>query len=195
MTKYCSKCGTPNEDDAQFCNKCGAALPISSQSQNTSQQSSQNQPSSNQYLLPKRSSKKWWIIGIAIVIVVIIIAVIAINDLNQSSSTVTVTAVDLSVVYNGLTSGYLGPTSQSLNGFTISPGSSFSYSITFTSSAALLSHSINSIYTTTPGFSIISISPNLPYSFSPGSTFTITIIIQAPNTAYNGVLQLTVTTS
>jgi len=23
MVKYCSKCGTPNEDSAQFCVKCG----------------------------------------------------------------------------------------------------------------------------------------------------------------------------
>ena len=23
---YCSKCGTNNEEDAEFCNKCGAAL-------------------------------------------------------------------------------------------------------------------------------------------------------------------------
>ncbi len=151
------------------------------------QNNSQPQIPMNQ---PKKSRKK--LIGVIVGVIIAIVIIIAIVG---STQTVNVTAVDLTIVYNGLTSGYLGPTSNSLPGFTNNAGSSFSYSITFTSSALTLTHSITSIYTTTPGFSILSESPNLPYSFSPGSTFTVTINIQAPSTAYNGVLQITVETS
>jgi len=150
----------------------------------------------------KKSRKKLIAIIIAVVVIVIvIIAVIGAVVSNNNSGIVTplpkvnVTAVDLSIVYNGLSSGYLGPTSQSLPGFTTVSGSSYSYTITFTSSAAILTHSITSIYTNTPGFSITSVSPTLPYSFSPGSTFTVTIIIQTPTSSYDGVLQITVETS
>jgi len=121
------------------------------------------------------------------------------SSINNNKSTppamVDVTAVDLSIQYTGITSGYLGPTSQSLNGFTVTAGSQFTYTITFTSSAALLTHRINAIYVNTPGFSIVSISPNLPYSFGPGSTVTITITMTAPSSSYTGVLNLVVSTS
>ena len=50
----------------------------------------------------------------------------------------------------------------------------------------MLSHNINNISINTPGFSIISISPSLPYSLSPGSNVSITITVQTPNVNYNG---------
>ncbi len=118
-----------------------------------------------------------------------------IGVIETGTQSVNVSAVDLTIVYNGLTSGYLGPTSQSFSGFTASSGSTVSYSITLTSTALLLSHSIDSIYTSTSGFGLSNVSPNLPYTFSPGSSITITFNVQVPNTAYNGVLQITITTS
>jgi cytoskeletal protein RodZ len=150
----------------------------------------------NQPLPPKKSRKKTWIVvGIVVAVVIIVIAVIAVSMVNHTSPMVNVTAVDLTIQYTGSTSGYLGPTSQSLNGFTTSAGSQFTYSIPFNSSATILTHNINNIYVNTPGFTIDSISPNLPYSFSPGSTFTITIIMTVPSNSYTGVLNLVVSTS
>jgi len=154
----------------------------------------------------KKSRKKIWI-AVAI-IAVIVIAFITVGIANYSSNNninnnntstppamVDVTAVDLTIQYTGITSGYLGPTSQSLNGFTVTASNQFTYTITFTTSAVLLTHSINAIYVNTPGFSIVSISPNLPYSFGPGSTVTITITMTAPSSSYTGVLNLVVSTS
>jgi hypothetical protein len=145
--------------------------------------------------MPKKSRKKTWIVVGSIIAVVIIVVVIIAASMVNNMSMVNVTAVDLTIQYTGLTSGYLGPTSQSLNGFTTGAGSQFTYSIQFTSSATFLTHNINNIYVNTPGFTIDSISPNLPYSFSPGSTFTITIIITVPSNSYTGVLNLVVSTS
>ncbi len=148
---------------------------------------------SSQTVPRKKSKAKWVVVGV-VIIIVIIIAIFAIPSLTGSNS-VNVTAVDMSVVYQGISSGYIGPTSQSISGFTSTVGSGFSYSITFTSSALFLNHQITSIYTTTSGFSISSFSPNLPYTFSSGSTFTITVNFQMPTSSYNGVLQLVIDTS
>jgi len=193
MVKYCPRCGTPNDDNAQFCVKCGYQFPQQQQAIPSNQQSSTFQPP-----ISKKSRKNTWIIVGAIVVVliviIVIIATINLSPINQTP-TINVTAVDLTIQYTGLTSGYLGPTSQSLNGFTTNAGTQYVYSITFTSSAVLLSHNINNIYVNTPGFAIVSVSPNLPYGFSPGSTFTITITLAVPSSSYTGVLNLVVSTS
>ena len=143
----------------------------------------------------KKSRKKVW--AAVAIIAVIAIAFVAVDMAYyySSSATVDITSVDVTIQYTGMTAGYLGPTSQSLNGFTVTAGGQFTYTITFTSSAILLTHSINAIYVNTPGFTIVSISPNLPYSFSPGSTGTITITMTAPSSSYTGVLNLVISTS
>jgi len=200
MVKYCPRCGAPNEDNALFCSKCGYQFPqVQQQMAQQPGQSTQQTPIYSTSI-PKKSRKKTWIVvGSIIAVVIIVIIVMAYIEVSSYNTppppTVNVTAVDLTIQYTGLTSGYLGPTSQSLNGFTTVAGSQFTYSITFTSSATLLTHNINNIYVNTPGFTIDSISPNLPYSFSPGSTFTITIIITVPSNSYTGVLNLVVSTS
>jgi len=200
MVKYCPKCGTPNEDNAQFCSKCGYQFPQVQQQMAQQQGQPTQQKPIDSTSKPKKSRKKTWIVvGSIIAVVIIVILVIAFIAVSPSSTTTTqtvnVTAVDLTIQYTGATSGYLGPTSQSLDGFTTSAGSQFTESITFTSSAAVLTHNINNIYVNTPGFTIDSISPNLPYSFSPGSTFTISIIMTVPANSYTGVLNLVVSTS
>lgn len=128
-----------------------------------------------------------------IILVLIVIGAIIGNSIFHKPK-VTVTAVDLSIIYQ-TNSGYLGPTSQSLEGFTADAGTKYAYSITFHSSAILLTHKIERIYVNTSSFSIISISPQLPYSFGPGSTFTITIIFQLPSNEYTGVLNLVIVTT
>jgi hypothetical protein len=281
MVKYCPRCGTPNDDNALFCVKCGYQFP---QQQLQSQLTSPLYKDQHLTKLSKTSKKKWILIGAVIVVIIIILSAITFNVLISSTSFtvsisapntiilssklplsatisgygkqpfsyqwyidnspipgatssnyvfypsvagtysiyvnvtdssgktvqsniltiqvlpyyITITAVDLTIQYTGLTSGYLGPTSQSLQGFNDTIfvlNSTEIYSITFTSSAILLSHSINSIYVNTPGFAIVSVSPNLPYGFSPGSTFTITITLAVPSSIYIGVLNLVVSTS
>jgi hypothetical protein len=109
--------------------------------------------------------------------------------------TVTVTAVDLQINYQGSTDGYMGPTSQSLGGFTISAGNQETYTLTFNTTALLLQHQINSLTISTSGFSLSSLSPNMPYSFSAGSTVSVTLTINVPSSSYSGVLDIVLDTT
>jgi hypothetical protein len=132
-------------------------------------------------------------IGVGVVVLVI---VVAIGLASLSTPTVQITAVNLEIEYAGFTGGYFGPSSQSLNGtLSTTAGSTFSYTFTLTSSAVLLTHAINQISLGTPGFTLISVSPSLPYNVSPGGSVTITIVVRAPNTNYNGPLNIVVVTS
>ncbi len=103
----------------------------------------------------------------------------------------------MNVVYTGATSGYLGPTSQSIsNGnFEVHGGGEFTYTLTFKSSALLLTHSINSISIATDGFTVESVTPQLPYSFSPGSSMMFTLKLKAPDQNFDGPINIVVTTS
>jgi len=178
MVKYCPRCGAPNEDNAEVCTRCGFRF------------TQERQPITQPPLAQKSRKTLWVIIGVVLIIVIIIIAAMA----SVVSSEVHVTALNVTIQYNGLTSGYLGPTTASLPGFNATGGSIFTYTITFTS-YAMLSHQITSITITTPGFQIVSISPSLPYTFGGGSTFSIAIKMQLPSSGYTGVLSLVINTS
>ncbi len=215
MIKYCPNCGTPNDDSAAFCMKCGYKFPQTQQQVPQPRITTSTGIPMSQYPEPNKSSKKTWAIAVsAIVATIIVIGIIAVNIQSSSQGylgttspvpitttptstvpTVDVEAVDLSIQYTGLTSGYLGPTSQSLNGFITNAGNQYTLVITLSSSATLLTHQINQICIDTPGFILDSISPTLPYSFGPGSTFTITLTITVPSYSYNGVLNIVISTS
>ena len=74
-------------------------------------------------------------------------------------------------------------------------GSTITETFTLTSSAILFTHSINQVTVGTPGFTLLSVSPSLPYSVGPGGSVTITVVIQTPNTNYVGTLNIVVLTS
>ena len=114
----------------------------------------------------------------------------------QPTYTIYLTDVDINIVYQGITSGYLGPSTQSytLDAY-LAPGQIFYYTITFTSSAVLLNHQITSIVVTTPGFVLLNTSPQLPVTISPGGQVSIQLKILVPNTNYGGPLTLTIYTS
>jgi hypothetical protein len=147
----------------------------------------------------KTSMKTWTkaIIGVVIAIVVIFAAVLVYQSY-QVANTVTVTAIDESIVYNGATSGYLGATSQSTQGFTSTVNNVEVITLTFYTSATLLTHEITAVTvdasSANNGFNVAQITPSLPYSFSPGSTVTISISINLPSSAFSGVLDLVVFT-
>lgn len=138
-------------------------------------------------------------IGVVIGIIVVIGFIYVSDNYNSISQsvnpTVTVTAVDVVINYQGSTSGYLGPSSQSLAGFSASSDSTCAYTISINTSAILFTHNINSITVNTDGFSISSISPSLPYSFGPGSTITLTLIINLPSSSYTGIMEIEIDTT
>ena len=104
----------------------------------------------------------------------------------------------LNIDYAGVTGDYFGHTSQVLSDTTLpcNTGEVIPISFTLTSEAILFNHTINSIAITTPGFTMISVSPNPPiYGITPGSRVTITLQVQAPNNAYNGPLNIELKTT
>jgi len=141
---------------------------------------------------PKRKATKY--VVTAVIIVIIVIAIIAI--VGNPTVTASINNVNLQISYTGSTSGYLGPTSQVFSySNSVSGSQQFSLTLTLTSSALLLTHYINSITLNTNGFTLVSISPNLPYSLSPGSSVSFTLTIQAPSYNFNGPLNILVSTS
>ncbi len=157
----------------------------------------EGEPSEPQMPIPSpKKSKKFIAIVIGMSAVVVVSLVLLSTILPTCPATdkidVFVTAVDLTIVYNGTTGGYLGPINQSLPGFSALSGNIFLYTFTLNSSGSS-SHTIYSITTSNSDFHIDSISPNLPYTFNPGSEIKITIKFLIC-LGYNGVLHLTLST-
>lgn len=95
--KYCTKCGTPNNDDSAFCLKCGSAFQdvqdvTQVQEIQQVQQAPQEQPQ-NQYVYtgpqqpikPKKKGKGCLIVFIVLVAIFIIPIIIAITGIDYSA--------------------------------------------------------------------------------------------------------------
>lgn len=160
---------------------------------------------------PKSHGARNIAIAVVVIVVVVVIALAALGSMSGSSSgntttqappaSITLTAVNLQIVYpNAASNGYLGPSSQSLNvnGLpeTLIGGQQFTLTMPLNNQASVItSHTISAITTNTPGFSVVSVSPGLPYTLGPGSSVTFTITLSAPNTNYDGPYTIVVTTS
>jgi hypothetical protein len=111
------------------------------------------------------------------------------------TNTVTVTGETLIMNYpDGATTGWLGPTRFNEGRVTVNPGDQYTDTLSLYSTSPN-TQQITSITISTPGFSIKSISPNTPISFTADATVIITLTIQTPTTDYSGPidLQFTVT--
>ena len=127
---------------------------------------------------PRKKSRKvlWVIIAVVVIVIVIVVAIMAYDVVN----TVHITGEDWTIDYSGVSSGYFGPSPQSsADSMTGMTGSSFTYTFSITSSAALLTHNISSITIASP-FSLTSVSPSLPITVSPGGVAGITLTITMP---------------
>ncbi len=189
MTKYCPKCGTPNEDDSLYCAKCGSKLIYGSKSQKLNQK----EHKSYQYITIKKSKKRIMISAITIITIIIIIFV-AIEVINYSNNNVNVTAVNFTYTYYS-SSGTIPPltSTHTQSGFEASTGSYEIYILIFNETiVAPYMLTINSITSSTPGFQITSASPSLPYTITYGAA-SISITIKLPNNSYTGVLGIYVT--
>lgn len=114
------------------------------------------------------------------------------------ASMINVTGANLDISYpGGSSNGWLGPTPRSYSGWhsvNVNTGDQFAATISLYSTSAS-SEQIVSITTSTPGFSIVSVSPNTPISFDPYATVDITITIQTPNSSYDGTIDFEITAS
>jgi len=131
------------------------------------------------------------VIVIFVAVVIIIALIIALVYLVVLPSTrVTVTGVDWEIHYNGAENGYFGPSPQSSCSacpIKISTDDQFTYTLAFTSSGSSLSHAIDNFTVAAP-FTLVSVSPNLPITVTPGGSATITVTLKAPSDAGSYVL-------
>jgi hypothetical protein len=114
----------------------------------------------------------------------------------------TITGINLEFVYQSSDPQYFGPISQSLgipnqpNGMlSIYQGEQFWYSFTLTAGSGASPDSVVNIQTSTPGFSVVSVTPSTPISFTSGSSTTITVTLNSPQSSFNGAVTLVITTS
>ncbi len=91
---------------------------------------------------------------------------------------------------NGATNGWLGPSPRSLvTAATVGIGNQYAETLS-QYSTSISTEQITSITLSTPGFSIVNVSPSPPISFDPGATVSITLTIQAPDAYYHGPLDI-----
>ena len=116
---------------------------------------------------------------------------------NAPAQQVTLTGVNWTINYNGATSGYFGPSPQSLCSacpLTFRAGERFTYTLQLQSSASFLTHSVDSVSIAFP-FTLISTSPSLPISVSPGGTARVTFTIEVPSQGGSYVMSATINTT
>lgn len=137
---------------------------------------------------------------IALIVVVAIVVVLGLqlyNQLGIGKPQVNLTAQNAHIDYTcSLCPHYFGPTLQGGgNSLSVSGGSQFTETVTPKNQDCCSSHQVSSASILTPGFTLISITPSLPITLGPGDSISITINIQAPNSAYTGPLDYQITTS
>jgi hypothetical protein len=138
-------------------------------------------------------------VAIVVVIVVVIIAALVMvallkNNTNDNSGggnpavTVEITGVNWNI--NGC-----GWSSYTGNGGTFSGGQQITFTSQFTYSSflGLGTCTISSVSISTPGFSLVS--SNTPLTFSGSGTQTLSVTVNAPTSAFTGVVTLSISTS
>jgi len=151
-------------------------------------------------------TQKVVIVATVVLVAVIVGAIVALAYVQSGStaSTTTTTApivitgVNAQVNYANPSANYFGAQSQSLGGsglpLNLQYGQSFYYSFTLRMGGYSETHSIDAVSLSTPGFTLLSVNPTIPYTMSSGSSVTLTITGQAPNTSYYGAVTITVST-
>jgi len=146
---------------------------------------------------PRKSSAGHVGLIAVLVIVLVILIIAAIVYYAGRLNPVKVTGVNWTVKYNGATSDYFGPSPQSICSscpIEKGHGAQFSYTITLESSATSLTHSIDNVTVESP-FTLVSVSPSLPISVSPGGSATVALTIKAPSQDGSYVLSGTINTT
>jgi hypothetical protein len=119
-----------------------------------------------------------------------------------AAQSIEITGINLQIQYGSSDQGYFGATSQSVTIsnqqnqiLTVSGGEQFFIYFTLTESSSATADSISSVTVGTLGFTLVSVQPQTPIAFTPGGSTQITVTLTAPQTAFNGPIQLVLTTA
>lgn len=197
----CPKCGYQNLEAAKFCQSCGTPLIVQTPSQPVAP------APMPYYTLPPRqgmrSEEK------AIIIVVLLVGILVVGTVTAAliytpfklsrviprPAPVIMTGFILHIQYpNSASYGYFGSATRPLNApfiLYLQHDQEFRGNFTLTLSANSVPHSVDSIsITSSPGFTLLSVSPILPRVIQPGSFVNFTVTCQAPNNDYTGPVTL-----
>jgi|GEM_PF-1562882 hypothetical protein len=114
-----------------------------------------------------------------------------------------ITGINVQIQYTASDQGYFGASSQTVslsnqpNGIlTIQTGQQFILYFTLNApSSGTHTDSITQVQVGTPGFQLVSVQPQCPIDFTTGASTQITVTLTAPQTVYNGPVELVLTTS
>ena len=132
---------------------------------------------------------------VAVIAVAIAVSAIFVGTGMESSGTVNVLWLQVNLSYQS-GSNYFGPSVFYIqeNVHTISSGSDHSFSVRLVNMGNSV-HEITGINVETPGFSLISASPDIPVQVQPGHAVTIYFTVKVPNGDFAGNLAVGVTAS
>jgi hypothetical protein len=208
---YCRYCGSKNDVDAIWCQSCGKKIRgednqslVANEVRTTPEKeySSWYNAEISRFKVPNSHRSRNIMIGVFAVIMVVIM-VTALASFGAPKTTITGINLQVEYPYMNTDPSYFGSVSQSVTisnqpnkVLEISQGQQFYVSFPFTESyLATGSHSINQIRAITPGFTVLSVDPQIPISFSPGSTIIITVTLQSPNSYFTGAINLAISTT
>jgi zinc-ribbon domain len=202
----CPKCGSQNNELAKFCQSCGAPL-LQAQSPAPATVAPSPVP---YYTFPTktgiRTEEKVLIVAVVLVAILVVggiaAAYIYFTPLVNRVSTrgpVTVTPLVLLILYpNGSFDTHFGSSPRTLSLFPIylQHGEIHTSTFTLTLSSSDGDRTLESMtFGFSPGFSIQSVTPQLPYAMSRGSSVDVTVTWRAPNVDYTGPAALDLFTS
>jgi hypothetical protein len=122
-------------------------------------------------------------VGIVVGIVVVVIVLAVLASLAAVAGNVSVSAINVTSGDNAC-----GANGHSFSGFTTNEGGSIQYTLTIHNPNLFLTCSVQSVSTTTSGFSLSG--ANTPVSIPAGGTESVSFQIHAPSSSYSGVLTL-----
>lgn len=118
------------------------------------------------------------------------------------AQSIEITGINLQIQYGTSDQGYFGATSQTVaisnqpnQILTINAGSQFFLYFTLTESSTAKADSISSVTVGTPGFTLVSVQPQTPIAYTPGAAQQITVTMNAPESAFNGPVELVLSTA
>lgn len=119
-----------------------------------------------------------------------------------SNTRVVITQINLQISYpGGLSLGYLGDSQQAI-GFSGSGNATFSGGEQWNTWFVLpyegsnpAGHEITSLTTSTPGFSVVSTEPKVPFMTQEGIGLNVSFVLQVPNTPYSGPVDILISTT
>lgn len=117
------------------------------------------------------------------------------------AQSIEITGINLQIQYGSPDQGYFGATSQTVaisnqpnQILTVNAGSQFFLYFTLTESPSATADSISSVTVGTPGFTLVSVQPQTPIAYTPGAAQQITVTMNAPESAFNGPVELVLST-